>query len=48
MLFDRRVLTRGYGATVLATLPHCTVRHEPLAQLADEVASWVATDAVQG
>jgi ATP-dependent DNA helicase DinG len=48
VLFDRRVLTRGYGATVLATLPHCTVRHEPLAQLADQVVRWVVADAVQG
>jgi ATP-dependent DNA helicase DinG len=41
VLFDHRVVSRGYGATLLATLPRCTVRHEPRAQLADQVVSWL-------
>jgi ATP-dependent DNA helicase DinG len=46
VLFDRRVLSRAYGPTVLATLPRCTVRHERLADLAEQVAAWVDGAAV--
>jgi Rad3-related DNA helicase len=41
VFLDRRVLTRDYGPAVLATLPSCTVRQEPLAHLADQVVGWV-------
>ena len=41
ILFDRRISTRSYGATLLATLPRCTQRTEPLSQLAASVAAWV-------
>jgi DNA polymerase III epsilon subunit family exonuclease len=41
VLFDRRVITRDYGHTLLATLPACDLRQEPLEQLADAVAAWV-------
>lgn len=41
VLFDHRMVSRGYGATLLATLPRCTVRREPRMQLADQVARWV-------
>lgn len=44
VLFDRRVVSREYGPSILATLPHCTVRHEPLEHLVDQVAAWVDTD----
>jgi ATP-dependent DNA helicase DinG len=41
VLFDRRLATRGYGPTLLSALPRCTVRTEPMARLADQVAAWV-------
>jgi Rad3-related DNA helicase len=41
ILFDRRLSTRGYGGTVLATLPRCTQRTEALEHLAGSVAAWV-------
>jgi Rad3-related DNA helicase len=41
VLFDHRLVTRGYGPTLLAALPRSTVRNEPLTHLADQVAEWV-------
>jgi DNA polymerase III epsilon subunit family exonuclease len=41
VLFDRRIVTRDYGHTLLATLPACDLRQEPLVHLADAVAAWV-------
>jgi Rad3-related DNA helicase len=41
VLFDRRVRSRTYGATLLATLPPCSVRDAPLAGIAGQVAGWV-------
>jgi DNA polymerase III epsilon subunit family exonuclease len=41
VLFDRRVITREYGHSLLATLPACDLRQEPLNRLADAVAAWV-------
>jgi Rad3-related DNA helicase len=41
VLFDRRLVTRGYGPALLAALPHCTVRQEPIARLADQASAWV-------
>ncbi len=41
VLFDRRVQSRSYGPSVLATLPRCTVRHESAAHLKDQVSNWV-------
>jgi ATP-dependent DNA helicase DinG len=41
VLFDRRIQTRGYGPTILASLPRCTQHQEPVAQLSERVAEWV-------
>jgi Rad3-related DNA helicase len=41
VLFDRRAQTRGYGATVLGTLPHCSQHKESVADLAERIAEWV-------
>jgi Rad3-related DNA helicase/DNA polymerase III epsilon subunit-like protein len=41
VLFDRRAQTRGYGSTVLGTLPPCSQHQEPVAQLAERIAEWV-------
>jgi len=42
VLFDRRAQTRGYGPTVLGTLPRCNQHQEPVAELAERIAEWVA------
>jgi DNA polymerase III epsilon subunit family exonuclease len=41
VLFDRRLQTRGYGPTILGTLPRCTQYQEPMAHIAERVAEWV-------
>ena len=41
VLFDRRLQTRGYGSTILGTLPHCTPCQEPAAQIVECVEEWV-------
>jgi Rad3-related DNA helicase len=41
VVFDRRIVTRDYGQTLLATLPACELRQEPLDTLAEAVAAWV-------
>ncbi len=41
VLFDRRAQTRGYGPTVLGTLPRCSQHQEPAAALAERIAEWV-------
>jgi DNA polymerase III epsilon subunit family exonuclease len=41
VLFDRRIQTRGYGQTILATLPRCTQYQEPVAHLSERIAEWV-------
>jgi ATP-dependent DNA helicase DinG len=41
VLFDRRIQTRGYGQTILGTLPHCTQRCEPVERLVETIAGWV-------
>jgi DNA polymerase-3 subunit epsilon/ATP-dependent DNA helicase DinG len=40
-IFDRRVLTKNYGRMFLDSLPACTVRRGPLAQLPREAAKWI-------
>jgi len=40
-IFDRRVLTKQYGRIFIESLPQCTVKRAPLAQLAKEAAKWI-------
>lgn len=40
-VFDRRILTKAYGRTFLESLPACTVKRAPLAQLAGEARAWL-------
>jgi DNA polymerase-3 subunit epsilon/ATP-dependent DNA helicase DinG len=40
-IFDRRVLTKNYGRAFIDSLPQCTVRKAPLAQLPREAAKWI-------
>jgi ATP-dependent DNA helicase DinG len=40
-IFDRRVLTKVYGRMFLDSLPTCTVRQGPIAQLPREAAKWI-------
>ncbi|MBP7693668.1 MAG: DEAD/DEAH box helicase family protein [Anaerolineales bacterium] len=41
VLLDRRLLSKGYGRAFLDSLPRCTVRRAPLAQLAKDAAQWL-------
>ena len=41
VLCDRRVQTRGYGSTLLATLPHCATCQEPSAHMVERAAEWL-------
>jgi len=41
VIFDRRVLTKPYGRMFLDSLPACTVKNAPLAQLPREAARWI-------
>lgn len=40
-ILDRRVLTKQYGRLFLDSLPGCTVRIAPLAQLGKDAAKWI-------
>ncbi len=40
-VFDRRVLTKNYGRTFLDSLPQCTVKTAPMAQLPRDAAKWI-------
>ncbi|MGQ0604164.1 MAG: helicase C-terminal domain-containing protein [Anaerolineales bacterium] len=41
VVLDRRILTKAYGKVFLDSLPRCTVRRAPLAQLPKEAAKWI-------
>jgi DNA polymerase III epsilon subunit family exonuclease len=41
VLFDHRLQTRGYGPTILGTLPRCTHYQEPVAQIIERIDEWV-------
>lgn len=40
-VLDSRIWQRSYGRAFLETLPPCTVRRSPLAQLGEEVRTWL-------
>ncbi|HLJ80968.1 MAG TPA: helicase C-terminal domain-containing protein, partial [Ktedonobacterales bacterium] len=44
VLFDRRIQTRGYGPTILGTLPPCTQYQEPVERIAERVVEWIDGD----
>jgi ATP-dependent DNA helicase DinG len=41
VLFDHRLQTRGYGPTILGTLPRCNHYQEPVAQIIERIEEWV-------
>src|SRR5438552_4412637 len=41
-VLDRRVLSKRYGQAFLNSLPECTVKEGPTANLGSEVALWLA------
>jgi len=43
-LFDNRVITKRYGQSFLDSLPDCTVRRGPLADLPRVAAEWIKTE----
>ena len=41
VILDRRVLTKQYGRLFIESLPACTLRRAPLAQLPRDAARWI-------
>jgi Rad3-related DNA helicase len=41
ILFDRRIQTRGYGPTILGSLPRCDQYEDSLARITERVTEWV-------
>lgn len=48
VLFDRRLQTRGYGQTILSTLPRCTQQQDSVSQIVERVSDWLAPPATAG
>ena len=40
-LLDRRLLSKAYGRVFLESLPACTVKRAPLAQIGAEAKAWL-------
>jgi Rad3-related DNA helicase len=48
VLFDRRVISKEYGSTVLHTLPHCSQRQDAVSHMPETILDWLtATGAWQ-
>jgi DNA polymerase-3 subunit epsilon/ATP-dependent DNA helicase DinG len=45
VILDKRVLTKSYGQSFLNSLPECTVKRGPLADLPSEAARWIDGEA---
>lgn len=43
VLFDRRIVSKEYGATILHTLPHCSQRQGPVSHLPETVLDWLTS-----
>jgi len=41
VILDKRVMTKQYGRLFLESLPQCTVRQGPLANLPREAGKWL-------
>ena len=41
VLFDRRLTSKEYGATLLHTLPHCSQRQETISHMPETVLDWL-------
>jgi len=41
VLFDRRVVSKEYGATILHSLPHCSQRQSAISHLAEIALDWL-------
>ena len=43
VIFDRRIISKQYGRLFVESLPQCTVRQGPLADLPEAAAQWLDT-----
>lgn len=43
VLFDRRIISKEYGATILHTLPHCSQRQGPVSHLPETALDWLTS-----
>jgi DNA polymerase-3 subunit epsilon/ATP-dependent DNA helicase DinG len=45
VILDKRILTKSYGRAFLDSLPACTVRQGPIAELPRMSAQWIDGEA---
>ncbi len=43
VLFDRRVISKDYGSTILHTLPHCSKRQSGVSHMPEMVLDWLTS-----
>lgn len=43
VLFDRRIISKEYGSTILHTLPHCSQRQSGVSHMPETVLDWLTT-----
>jgi ATP-dependent DNA helicase DinG len=43
ILFDRRVISKEYGPTILHTLPHCSQRQGPVSHMPETILDWLTS-----
>jgi ATP-dependent DNA helicase DinG len=41
VLFDRRIISKEYGATILHTLPHCSQRQDGISHAPETILDWL-------
>lgn len=44
VIFDRRVVSKEYGATILHSLPHCSQRQSALSRLSEVALDWLTAN----
>jgi ATP-dependent DNA helicase DinG len=43
ILFDRRVISKEYGPTILHSLPHCSQREDPVSHMPETILDWLTS-----
>ncbi len=47
-IFDKRMISKSYGQAFLDSLPICTVRRAPMAELATAAKEWLSSEPISG
>jgi Rad3-related DNA helicase len=48
VVFDRRLISKPYGATILHSLPDCTQREAAVSHIPDMILDWLADETPSG